>query len=424
MYTSPKPIIIKPEVDKWIEHTPRPGFERERLKELEKYNILDTLPEEEFDAITELASNICGTEIALVSLVDKNRQWFKSKIGLNVAETPREVSFCQYTILGDSLLEINDTWDSELLRNNPLVTGEPNIRFYAGAPLRTKNGNNLGSLCVIDRKPKKLDEQQKRSLTVLANQVVAQLDLRQVALKEKELNRLKTKFVSLVSHQFRTPLTVILTNAELLKLSCDEYKGHKLSSMEKYIQMITNQARRMVDLMNDVLIFSKTTADRISANPRPVDLLPLCRLLVQELEQIQPDERIVDLEVIGDVPKAFIDPQQITNALSNFLTNAFKYSDKNPSITVTHKIDWVNITIKDKGIGIPSEDFANLFQPFFRASNVKDIQGTGLGLAIAKEYVEINKGYVEISSELGKGTSVSILLPTVEAHHKRPFAYE
>ncbi len=423
MYTSSKPVI-KPEVDEWIDHYPKPRYERERLKELENYNILDTLPEEAFDAITELAASICDTDIALVSLVDKNRQWFKSKVGLEVNQTPREVSFCQYTIMKGSLLEINDTWDSELLKNNPLVTGEPNIRFYAGAPLKTKNGNNLGTLCVIDSKPKKLDERQKKSLTALANQVVAQLELRHVAQKEKELNRLKTKFVSLVSHQFRTPLTVILTNAELLKLSCDEYKGHELSALEKYIQMITNQARKMVDLMNDVLVFSKTTADRITANPAPVDLLPLCKLLVQELDQIQTDNRVVDLEVIGDLPEVFVDAQQITNALTNFLTNAFKYSDKNPSLVLSLKPGWVNVTVSDEGIGIPREDFSNLFQPFFRASNVKDIQGTGLGLVIAKEYIEMNGGYVDISSVLGKGTLVSVLLPTVASLEKRPFAYE
>jgi GAF domain-containing protein len=123
---------------------PKPENEIERLQVLKDFAILDSLSEKEYDSITQLASFICGTPIALVSLVDEDRQWFKSKVGLNVSETARELSFCQYTILGDDVFEVQNATENKLFSENPLVTGNPNIRFYAGAPLRTKNGFNMG----------------------------------------------------------------------------------------------------------------------------------------------------------------------------------------------------------------------------------------------------------------------------------------
>jgi PAS domain S-box-containing protein len=157
---------------------PIPENEIERLKALKEYSIMDSLPEKEYDSITQLASYICGTPIALVSLLDKERQWFKSSVGLEVAETPRHLSFCQYAIMGNEVYEVNNAKENEAFANNPLVTGNPNIRFYAGAPLKDENGFNLGSLCVIDTEPRILTNEQKNALKLLANQVVLLLDLR------------------------------------------------------------------------------------------------------------------------------------------------------------------------------------------------------------------------------------------------------
>lgn len=161
-----------------MKKNPIPENEIERLKALKAYSIMDTLAEKEYDAITQLASYICGTPIALVSLLDEERQWFKSSVGLEVRETPRDLSFCQYAIMGDEVYEINDAKENETFADNPLVTGNPNIRFYAGAPLQDENGLNLGSLCVIDTKPRILSQEQKEALKLLAHQVVLLFDSR------------------------------------------------------------------------------------------------------------------------------------------------------------------------------------------------------------------------------------------------------
>lgn len=155
----------------------RPAKETLRLAKLQGYNVLDTLPEQVYDDITSLAAHICQTPTALISLIDADRQWFKSKVGMEVNETPRSVAFCNQTIQRKGVLVVEDARQDERFSSNPLVTGEPHIRFYAGAPLITPDGYALGSLCVIDYQPRQLSAPQLHGLLVLSRQVVAQLEL-------------------------------------------------------------------------------------------------------------------------------------------------------------------------------------------------------------------------------------------------------
>lgn len=160
---------------------PIPKNEIKRLKVLWQYDVLDTVPEEVFDDLTALAAHICEAPVALISLVDENRQWFKARVGTSLKETSRDISFCAHAILNDDLLLISDATKDPRFCDNPLVTGPQKIRFYAGAPLVTPDGHALGTLCILDKKPRKLRSEQQKALRVLARHVVSQLELRRHA---------------------------------------------------------------------------------------------------------------------------------------------------------------------------------------------------------------------------------------------------
>jgi len=158
--------------------TPVPKNEKKRLEVLWQYDVLDTIPEQVFDDLADLAASICEAPIALISLVDEKRQWFKAKTGVTVSETSRDVSFCAHALVEHELFIVPDATKDDRFSNNPLVTSEPKIRFYAGAPLITADGHALGTLCVIDKVPRNLRPDQKRALEILSRHVMTQLELR------------------------------------------------------------------------------------------------------------------------------------------------------------------------------------------------------------------------------------------------------
>jgi len=162
---------------------PIPANEVARLEALRRYDILDTAPEQAFEDITKIAAFICGTSTSIMALIDRERQWFKAKVGEKNSETPREQAFCAYTIMEPQLMEVEDARLDKRFADNPLVTSSPNIRFYAGAPLLTPEGLALGSLCVIDQQPRKLNAGQKESLESLARLVMMTMEMRQVSRK-------------------------------------------------------------------------------------------------------------------------------------------------------------------------------------------------------------------------------------------------
>lgn len=184
-----------------MQASPLPPNEAERLQSLKEHQLLDTLPEETYDSITKIASEICGTPVALLTLLDEHRQWFKSKVGIDISETPREQAFCAYTILNpDDVLVVEDARYDERFCNNPLTLTDPPVVFYAGVPVKDSKGNAFGSLCVIDNRPRELSQQKLESLKALAKLVSCYFELSMTKNKFElimtENLELKTKIAS------------------------------------------------------------------------------------------------------------------------------------------------------------------------------------------------------------------------------------
>lgn len=216
------------------ENTPQ-NTETDRLAALDSYAILDTLPEKEYDAITKLASYICRAPIALITLVDEKRQWFKSAVGIGGDGTPRADAFCNYTIQSDNILEVSNATEDDRFKDNPFVTGDEHIRFYAGAPIVDPEGNRLGSLCVIDRVPRQLDDEQREALSTLAGEVMSHLTLRKQKMELEASVRIHEEFFDLfntspevhciMDKDFRVELiNKAVTN--VLGYSPEEVRGH------------------------------------------------------------------------------------------------------------------------------------------------------------------------------------------------------
>ncbi len=242
----------------------------------------------------------------------------------------------------------------------------------------------------------------------------ANKELKESLEREKELGQLKSTFVSTASHQFRTPLTVIQSNAQLLEMFNASGKKIEPEKYKKVSGRITEAIAKMTGLMDDVLILGKISAGKVQYDPEDIALVEFCEKLANEFNDLKTDGSHLNFVIKGEPYNVALDPKLLTHSLSNLISNAFKYSvgKKNPDLTIHFKPNEIVVSIKDYGIGIPEDELPKLFQPFFRAKNVTEIKGTGLGLSIAKDYIEVNKGQIAVKSTLGEGSCFEIIFKT------------
>ena len=238
-----------------------------------------------------------------------------------------------------------------------------------------------------------------------------QKKLEKSLIKEKELGQLKASFVTVASHQFRTPLSVIQSNTELLKILLNTGKKIEPAKYAKVNNRITSAISKMTALMDDVLTLGKLTSEKVRYTPEELDLVGFCKKMCEEFNSVQMDGRSLNVVTEGEAYKLQLDGKLLGHTLSNLISNAFKYSigKASPELSIHFKSKELVLSVKDFGMGIPKEEQLHLFEPFFRADNVTEIQGTGLGLSIAKEYVEVNKGTISAKSILGEGSCFEII---------------
>lgn len=403
-----------------------PETEKLRLMTLDRYQVLDTEAEQCFDDITKLASVICNTPISLVSLVDTNRQWFKSKVGLDADETSREIAFCSHAILQEHVFEIEDAQKDERFFDNPLVTGGPKIRFYAGAPLCAPNGQAIGTLCAISDKPQTLSDEQRLALQTLAKQVIAQLELRLKVRQLKESNKAKDEFLSTISHELRTPLNAITGFSEILKHS-PEVKALP-SEQVSYIDNIDFSSQQLLEIVNSVLDLEKITAGKMELKPQPVVLDTLFQNI---MNMMNVKAKQGNIELNYDIDPHFnsrffdLDKTKLTQIIVNIVNNAVKFTPAQKQINIRFYLNKnkLHIEVADQGIGISKTDQALLFDKY-KQVGMQRKEGTGLGLCITKGLVELMRGKIQLSSTLGKGTLVSISLPIDECQAGLELAQE
>ena len=251
-----------------------------------------------------------------------------------------------------------------------------------------------------------LSKEKSRTITLRNSEKKLKISL----LKEKELGDLKTSFVSTASHQFRTPLAIIQSNSELLLRLIDRSENKDIEQYKKITVRIKGEIAKMTTLMDDVLSLGKLTTGNVSYVPEDTDLVEFCEKLSEEYNDIQLDGRSIIFSTKGEAYKVHLDHKLLTHALSNLISNAFKYSaeKESPQLNIHFKPTEVVLSVKDYGIGMTEEEQLHLFVPFFRSDNVTEIQGTGLGLSIAKEYTEINRGQIAAKSILGEGSCFEI----------------
>ena len=388
---------------------PLPENETERLASLTSYNILDTLEEEDFNAITLLASEICQTPVALISLIDDKRQWFKSAVGTDMRETPREQDFCAYTIMNTDVMVVSDARTDVRFVNNPLVTGNPNIVFYAGVPLVNEDGYPLGSLCVIDTEVKELTAKQIDALKALSKQVLAQLELRrkmkvleQANQSLLESNVFIQKFASMAAHDIKNPLSSILLTSQALQRRLQKNEDEKSLQL---INMSIHASKQLLHMVDDMLVYSKSPA-ALLAGQQTVDLNELLTKIIRLINV--PESVKVQLPVVEHtIQTSGVALEQI---FLNLLTNAVRYNNKPQGhirILFREEDNTYNFKVIDNGKGIEAQYLTRVFEEKFTLGGTDRFnqQGTGIGLHTVKSLVEKLQGSIHVESIFGEGAT-------------------
>ena len=422
---------------------PVPFNEQLRLAVLDGLNVLDGEPDERFDRITRLATRCFDVPIAVISLVGTAHQWFMSSTGLDVAGTDRDVSFCGHAIMSGDVLVVLDAAANPRFADNPLVTGEPGIRFYAGAPLVTEKGFRLGTLCLIDRKPRDaFGAADRATLSDLAMMVMEEMyrgcaqsgmaghgapegtpDPARGSPASESFRRFERSqaqeaqllFIASLSHELRTPLNAIIGFSEVLQREL--FGPIDNARYLEYAQHINASGAHLSQFVDSVLDYVKAERGEVCPHDDWIDLcesVHSCRNMF--VEQLRGGDLQFLWKAPEDLPLLKADPQLVLQMLVNLVGNSIKFTPSDGQIHVAAGLEpdgGLTVSVSDTGVGIAEEDLRICLVPFGQARNpmMPDRRGTGLGLSLTRRFVELHDGALSIESRPGVGTTVRLHFP-------------
>jgi signal transduction histidine kinase len=382
--------------------------EIERLHEVNSYRIEDTITEKDYDDIAFLASAICGTPIALVTLMYEDRQWFKAAVGTDMKENRRDLSFCTHAMadVNDVMIVENATKD-ERFKNNPLVDGEPHLKFYAGASIINKNGFCLGTVCVYDLEEKSLTEVQIQGLRILSERAMNLLELRKQnfqleMMKERLLSSNKSleSFAMVLAHDIKSPLSSVTMVNDLLQ---DQFKESD-NGVKELVEMSQNSTKKIVRLVDGILNYSK--AETSYNKTESIELNSFFEQIKSTL--LSPKPLIFNCNLAVDTVK--FNKIQLEQVFQNLFTNSIRYNDKEHiqlEVSAKQEGGYYHFEVTDNGMGIAKENHESVFKLFGTVSE-KDNYGlgsSGIGLNIVKKIIDTANGNIKVTSTPGVCTT-------------------
>ncbi|MEO8796419.1 MAG: ATP-binding protein [Polyangiaceae bacterium] len=396
--------------------------EQRRLGALRTYDILDTLPEAAFDEIVALAAELCDVPIALMTFIDDKRQWAKAAFGTDQRNMARELTFCAHTIQHDGVMVVPDATKDERFARNPLVVSHPGYRFYAGTTIRTRAGLALGTLCLLDRVPRELDDRARRVLETLGRQIEAQLELRlavrELAKREKdavarqEVTKAaqieKSLLVALVVHDVKSPLTSIVHNAEFL--------AEQLQTEEEQdaANGILASAQYLNDMVLNLLDVTRGESGEMVPNIEATDVTALFERVRKAMtyRTLRSHQSLtVDVRCEQTVQ---LDPSLMRRVLENLVDNALKYGATHVRLEGRSLAnDETALDVTDDGPGIPPEFHERIFEAYQRLEREPKahVGSRGLGLAFCRLAVVAHGGTIEVLANEPHGATFRVRLP-------------
>jgi signal transduction histidine kinase len=391
-----------------------PDNEKERQEAVNKYKNLNRLSIETYDNITSLIASICDVPVSLISIIDEDRNFFKSSFGIDFTENSRKFSFCAHAINeAEEITIVTDSRvDARFCKNPSVLTGD--AIFYAAVPLITSDGYKLGTLCVFDNKPRELDDNQKKALLTLAKQVMI--------LFEKEyqntiLNNLQEdlqvrnvnleKFAGVVSHDLKSPLANIISLTDLLEQENVDLLSEDSKSYLKYLKSSSYSLRNYID---GILNFYKSDS-LLTYNRQEFQL----DYLLNEIKKVLPINGNVSIESNFENIKIVTNKAALQQVLLNLISNALRYNSKvdiEVRIHFSQDEKYLYFKVLDNGNGIETKNFNKIFNLFevVEDTSSENEKGSGIGLATVKKVVESLGGKISVESAVGKGSIFSFSL--------------